>query len=111
MSQVQYTDKTCHNAVSRIIAPFAGSGEEIPSEDTSAYCQARKRLPERLLEKLFAIAGEDLEKKVTDEYLWCGRHVKVIERCFHTQTKKIVSNYASSDSSQTCSRTKGKSRT
>ncbi len=79
LSQVLDTDKTCHNAVSRIIAWLAGSGEEIPSEDTSAYCQARKRLPFRLLHKLFGTFGEDLEKKVTDEYLWCGRHVKVVD--------------------------------
>ncbi len=46
LSQVLDTDKTCHNAVSRIIAWFAGVGLEIPSEDTSGYCQARKRLPE-----------------------------------------------------------------
>ena len=30
LSQVQDTDKTCHNAVSRIIAWLAGSGLEIP---------------------------------------------------------------------------------
>ena len=79
MSQVQYTDKSCHNTVSRIIAWLAGSGSEIPSEDNSAYCQARKRLPERLLQRLFGIVGQDLEEKVTPEYLWCGRHVKVVD--------------------------------
>ncbi|MDZ4877466.1 MAG: hypothetical protein CLLPBCKN_006901 [Chroococcidiopsis cubana SAG 39.79] len=46
LSQVLDTDKTCHNAVSKIIAYLAGEGVEIPSTDTSAYCQARSRLPE-----------------------------------------------------------------
>ncbi len=63
----------------RIISWLAGEGEEIPSEDTSAYCQARKRLPERLLQRLFGTVGQDLEQKVTPEYLWCGRHVKVVD--------------------------------
>ena len=54
-------------------------GVEIPSTDTSAYCQARARLPEKLLEKLFGKAAQTLEEKVTTEYLWCGRSVKVID--------------------------------
>jgi hypothetical protein len=48
LSQVLDTDKTCHNTVSKIIAHLAESEVEIPSKDTSAYCQARARLPEKL---------------------------------------------------------------
>ena len=65
--------------MSKIIAYLTGEGVEIPSTDTSAYCQARSRLPEKLLEKLFAQAGENLEEKVTTEHLWCDRNVKVID--------------------------------
>ena len=79
LSQVIETDKSCHNAVSRIIAWLAGEGLEIPSEDNSAYCQARKRLPEKLVQKLFGLVGKNLEQEVTEEYLWCGRHVKVLD--------------------------------
>lgn len=57
----------------------ATQGVEIPSTERSAYCQARSRLPEHLLEKLFSKAEQSLEEKVTTEYLWCGRHVKVID--------------------------------
>lgn len=42
LSQVLDADKTCHKAVSRVIAWLAGVDAEIPSEDTSAYCQARQ---------------------------------------------------------------------
>ncbi len=79
LSQVLDTDKTCHNAVSRVIANLANENVELPSTDTSAYCQARARLPEKLLEKLFSKAGQSLEEKVTTEYLWCGRNVLVID--------------------------------
>ncbi|MEM6404264.1 MAG: IS4 family transposase [Cyanobacteria bacterium P01_D01_bin.116] len=79
LSQVLDTDKSCHNAVSKIIAYLTGEGVEIPSTDTSAYCQARSRLPEKLLEKLFSQAGQNLEEKVTTQHLWCGRNVKVID--------------------------------
>jgi len=79
LSQVLDTDKSCHNAVSKVIAYLVGQGVEIPSTDTSAYCQARSRLPEKLLEKLFSQAGQSLEEKVGTEHLWCGRNVKVID--------------------------------
>ncbi|MEH2035913.1 IS4 family transposase [Nostoc sp.] len=79
LSQVLDSDKSCHNAVSKIIAHLAEQIVEIPSTDTSAYCRARSRLPEKLLEKLFKKAADNLEAKVTTEYLWCGRNVKVID--------------------------------
>ncbi len=79
LSQVLDVDKSCHNAVSRVIAYLTNQGVEIPSTDTSAYCQARSRLPENLLEELFGKTAQSLEEKVTPEYLWCGRSVKVID--------------------------------
>jgi hypothetical protein len=79
LSQVLDVDKSCHNAVSRVIAYLVGEGVELPSTSTSAYCQARIRLPEKLLEKLFYHTGFSLEKKVTERHLWCGRNVKVID--------------------------------
>ncbi len=75
LSQVLDSDKTCHNAVSRAIAWLAAENVEIPAVDTSAYCQARKRLPEKLLQRLFGQVAAGLEKQVTADHLWCGRHV------------------------------------
>ena len=79
LSQVIDADKTCHNAVSRVIAWLAGQGEEIPSEDNSAYCQARLRLPENFVKKLFSKSSQNLEKEVQSEQLWCGRCVKAFD--------------------------------
>jgi Transposase DDE domain len=79
LSQVLDSDKSCHNAVSKVIAYLSSGGVEIPSTNTSAYCQARSRLPEKLLEKLFGSVGQKLEEQVIPEYLWCSRHVKVID--------------------------------
>ena len=77
--QVLDTDKSCHNAVSKIIAHLAEEEVEVPSSDPSGYCQARARLPEELLEKIFNYSAQNLEEKVTKEHLWCGRNVKVID--------------------------------
>lgn len=56
-----------------------GSGVELPSTDTSAYCQARQRLPEKLIQKLFGKVAIGLESQVNEKHLWCGRKVKVID--------------------------------
>lgn len=79
LSQVLDIDKSCHNAVSRVIAWLSGENVEIPSTDTSAYCQARKRLPEKLLQNLFQQSGEKLESKANLEQLWCNRHIQIID--------------------------------
>jgi hypothetical protein len=63
LSQVLDVDKSCHNTVSRIIAHLVEEGVEVPSTDTSGYCQARIRLPELLLEKLFYKIADGIEKK------------------------------------------------
>ncbi len=60
LSQVLEPDKSCHNAVSRVIGYLAGEKVELPSTDSSAYCQARSRLPEELLQKLFGKAAQNL---------------------------------------------------
>lgn len=37
LSQVLDADKSCHNAISRVIAWLSGENVEIPSQDTGAY--------------------------------------------------------------------------
>lgn len=63
----------------RVIAWLASVNAPIPSDDTSAYCQARQRLSEKMLQQLFGIVAQNLEKKTSVEHLWCGRHVKVVD--------------------------------
>ena len=79
LSQVLDTDKSCHNAVSRMMAWLKGKGEEAPSSNTSAYCQARQRLSEKFMAKLFRKVGKNLEEETPPSQLWCGRHVKVFD--------------------------------
>ncbi|MDJ0690022.1 MAG: hypothetical protein QNJ41_16100 [Xenococcaceae cyanobacterium MO_188.B32] len=51
LSQVLDADKTCHNAVSRIIAWLAAKGEKIPSEDNSANQPSSSSITRKLCEK------------------------------------------------------------
>ncbi|MGB5596320.1 MAG: IS4 family transposase [Crocosphaera sp.] len=79
LSQVLDPDHSCQNAVSRIISYLASEGLETPSENTSAYCQARKKIPEKLFKKLLEISAKDNEGKVDKKHLWHGRCVKSID--------------------------------
>jgi len=55
-----------------LIAWLASVNALIPSDDTNAYCQARSRLPKKMLQRLFGIVAQNLENKTTKEHLWCG---------------------------------------
>lgn len=79
LSQVLDPDSSCKNAVSRIIAHLAEEDIDTPSENTSAYCKARKKLPEILLKKLLDHSGEKLENEALKEHLWKKRSVKIID--------------------------------
>ena len=79
LSQVLEPDKSCHNVTSRVISYLVGEKVELPSTNSSAYCGGRARLPEEFLQKLFGKVAQGLEDKAPVEYLWCGRHVKVID--------------------------------
>ncbi len=65
--------------MSRIIAYLVGENAERPSEDTGAYCKARKKLPELLFKKLLDKSSQNLENQVDKNCLWHGRHVKSID--------------------------------
>ena len=79
LSQMLSKDKSCKDAVSRIVADRAAKGEPTPSADASAYSQARQRFPEQALHHLALQTGQDLEARVPGERLWKGRHVEVID--------------------------------
>lgn len=79
LSQVLDPDKSCSNAVSRVVATLMAAGCEPNSTDTGAYCKARKRLPQKLLQRLLEQTASSLEVKASAEKLWCGHHVKLLD--------------------------------
>jgi hypothetical protein len=79
LSQVLDTDKSNRNAVSRVIAWLAGTGQKVPSDNTGGYTQAKQRLPEGIFKRLFEHTGQQLEQQVPEVQLWCGRQVKLLD--------------------------------
>jgi hypothetical protein len=51
----------------------------VPAEDTSAYCQARLRMPLELLHELIQRVASSLEQRAPVVARWCGRVVKVAD--------------------------------
>lgn len=79
MAQVLCPDHSCQQAVLRVNAERVANGQKPASSDTSAYCDARLRLPEKLPHNLLCASGLNLEQVVPHEWLWKKRHVKLID--------------------------------
>jgi hypothetical protein len=63
--------------VAQVIAHQISQGKNIPSANTSAYCQARMRLPEKVLSSLAKESASNLEKQAHEGWLWRNRHIKM----------------------------------
>ena len=79
LSQVLDKDKSCKKALSRVTSYIVASGQPVSSTDTSGYCKARKRLPERLLLRFVRKAGKHLDESPKLQWLWHGRRVTVFD--------------------------------
>jgi Transposase DDE domain len=79
LGQVLSPDHSCRAAVARLIAHRLGRGQRPCSADTGAYCQARKRLPERFLADVACSVGRGLDAKAQPGWLWKGRRVYLFD--------------------------------
>ena len=71
--------RSCNAAVERIRTLCAALEIEAPSPDSGTYCRARAKLPEAVLQRLTYELAEALESQVPKEWLWRGRHVKIVD--------------------------------
>lgn len=77
--QVLDPDKSCKNSVSFILSILCDSEEGLPSGNTGAYCKARKRLSLNFIMRLFHKTGKTIHQKASDGFLWCNRHVFLVD--------------------------------
>jgi hypothetical protein len=79
LSQVLDADHSCRQAVARLLA--YRTAHQLPpcSPDTGAYCKARERLPEALLQELTRGTGAELDAKAAPPWRWKGRSVKIMD--------------------------------
>jgi hypothetical protein len=79
LSQVLQADKSCRAAVRRVCAWRVAEGLTPCSENTGDYCRARGQLPAAVLRRLTLQTGNRLEQAVPANWLWHGRHVKLVD--------------------------------
>lgn len=79
LSQVLSSDGSCDETVRRALAhvALADKGRTLPSASTSAYCQARKRLPGKVTAQVLEQLTERIEQ--LPQQLWYGHNVKVVD--------------------------------
>lgn len=75
LHQVLDKDKSCKNAVSRVVSCLAA--HDPPSVNTGAYCRARERIKEILVLRLLHHTGKRLHQQ--NQILWHGRRVCVAD--------------------------------
>jgi hypothetical protein len=79
LSQVLSPASPCRETVRKVQAWYAVRRQPRPGSGTAAYCQARSRLSCHTLLGIHRHGADELQRRVSDEQLWCGRHVKVID--------------------------------
>jgi len=78
LSQVLSPGSACREVVRKIQAWYV-AGEKTPDSGTSAYCQARRRLPISTLMQLHHALADKLSARLTTPELWLGRRVKLVD--------------------------------
>jgi hypothetical protein len=79
LGQVLDPDHSCRQAVARLLAYRTSKGLPACSPQTGAYCKARQRLPEKLLQELTVSTGRRLLQQAPAAWLWKNRPVKVVD--------------------------------
>ena len=94
LSQVLSADHSCRSAVARLIAYRVASGLRPCSAETGAYCQARKRLPERFFAMVAHRVGQLLDSQVDPSWLWEGRRVYMFDGTTVTMPDTVANQEA-----------------
>jgi hypothetical protein len=79
LSQVLHADPCCRAAVARWCAWRAARHLPPCSPDPSAYCKARGRLPEGVLQRLTRVTGRRVPAHGLPGWLWNGHPLKVVD--------------------------------
>jgi hypothetical protein len=79
MNQTLEADGSCQNAVNGWAAQRVADGLRPMSVATGAYCRARQRLPQPMVQGLTRESGRLLSEKALLHWRWRGRAVKLVD--------------------------------
>ena len=72
-------EASCQAAVARVAVYCQEQGTEVPTDDTGDYCKARAKLSEAALRDLTREVGAEVEEQAAPQWLWKGRHAKLVD--------------------------------
>jgi hypothetical protein len=83
LDQVQTPQTSCREAVRKVMAftrrRFPREKDVSLSPDSSAYCQARARIPLEVMDEIHAHLVERLQNHISLDELWHGRQVRIVD--------------------------------
>jgi len=81
LSQVLHSgvERSCEAAVARLRTLCVALAIRGPSPDSGAYCRARAKISEVVLQRLAYAVADALERMIPKDWLWQGRHVKMVD--------------------------------
>jgi len=81
LSQVLHKEeqRSCLAAVSRVAVLLVALGRKPCANNNGAYCKARAKLPEKVIQRLAIRVASGCEKEIPKERLWKERHVKLAD--------------------------------
>ncbi len=79
VAQVLSDDSSCQRAVNERIVRCLQHGLRLPSTSTAAYCEARARLPNDLVESLYKVVGQHVSDSAPSKSLWRERRALFID--------------------------------
>ena len=77
--QVLAEDQACQDVVGRHLSERVARGQRACSLNTAAYCQARQRLPQSLVDRLYRGIGQRLEARLPLAWRWHHRRVVLFD--------------------------------
>ena len=79
LSQAMSDDGSCQQVLDECIARRVATDLPVPSASTSAFCQARRRLPTERLTASCRCVGRSLSDAAERGWRWCGRRAVLID--------------------------------
>ena len=79
LSQVLDPDHSCRAAVARLIVWLALDGAKTCAPETATYCEARRRLPQKVIARLVHQTARAIEGRAAAEWAWKGRRVALVD--------------------------------
>jgi hypothetical protein len=79
LSQILSSDQSCGDALERFQKYRNDCGLPPVADNTTSYCEARQRLPEKAVWELARRSGQSIHEKADVQWLFAGRPVKLLD--------------------------------